>query len=50
MKDKPEVCKTDAIEVAQVLTALLNSGKVLEADPQLLAIQDTLSKIGSCIK
>ena len=50
MKDKPEVCKGDAIEIAQVLTTLLNSGKVLEADPQLLAIQDTLSKIGSCIK
>lgn len=50
MKDKPEVCKADAMEVAQILTTLLNSGKVEEADPQLLAIQDTLSKIGSCIK
>ena len=50
MKDKPEVCKSDAIEVAQVLTTLLNSGKIEDADPQLLALQDTLSKIGSCIK
>jgi hypothetical protein len=38
MKDKPEVCKADAMEVAQILTTLLNSGKVQEADPQLLAI------------
>ena len=50
MKDKPDICKADAIEVAQALTTLLNSGKVEEADPQLLAMQDTLSKIGSCIK
>jgi hypothetical protein len=50
MKDKPDVCKQDAIDVAQVLTELLISGKLQEADPQLLAVQDTLSKIGSCIK
>ena len=50
MKDKPDICKADAIEVAQALTTLLNSGKIEDADPQLLALQDTLSKIGSCIK
>jgi hypothetical protein len=50
MKDKPDVCKNDAIECAQLLVTLLNSGKVQETDPQLLAIHDTLSKIGSCIK
>lgn len=50
MKDKPEICKGDALEVAQLLTTLLNSGSVSEADPQLLAIQNTLSQIGSCIK
>lgn len=50
VKDRPEVCKEDAFEVAKVLTELLNSGKVEEADPQLVALQNTLSQIGSCIK
>jgi hypothetical protein len=33
MKEKPEVCKNDAIEVAKVLTELLMSGKIAETDP-----------------
>lgn len=32
LKDKPEICKQDALEVAQILTELLNSGRVGEAD------------------
>lgn len=33
-----------------MLTELLNSGRVSEADPQALAVQNTLSQIGACIK
>jgi importin-5 len=33
VKQQPEVCKADALEVATVLTQLLNSGRVSEADP-----------------
>lgn len=50
VKDRPEVCKADAFEIAKSLTELLNSGKVQEADPQLSALQNTLSQIGACIK
>ena len=50
VKDRPEVCKQDALEVAKTLVELLNSGKVAAEDAQTLAITDTLSKIGSCIK
>ncbi len=46
----PELCKSDALEVAAILTQLLNSGTILESDPQILAIQNTLSQIGTCIK
>ena len=38
VKDRPEVCKADAFEFAKSLIELLNSGKVEEADPQLIAI------------
>ncbi len=50
VKDMPELCKSDALEVAAILTQLLNSGTILESDPQILAIQNTLSQIGTCIK
>lgn len=32
VKDHTELCRGDALEVARVLTELLNSGKVTEAD------------------
>lgn len=50
MRDQVEHCKADAIEVSGLLTTLLNSGKVLESDPQSLAIQNTLSQIAACLK
>jgi hypothetical protein len=37
VKDKPEVCKQDALEVAATLTQLLKTGKLADTDPQLLA-------------
>ncbi|TNV74745.1 hypothetical protein FGO68_gene4951 [Halteria grandinella] len=50
VKDQPEVCKADALEVATVLTTMLNSGRIADTDAQFLAIQNTLSQIGTCIK
>ena len=50
VKDRPDICRADALEVAATLTRLLNSGTVAESDPQVLAIQNTLSQIGACIK
>jgi hypothetical protein len=41
--DKPEVCHADAREVTQIITELMNSGKLDDSDPQILTIQRTLS-------
>jgi len=38
VKDQPEVCKSDAFEVSTLLVTLLNSDRILETDPQSLAI------------
>jgi hypothetical protein len=38
VKDHTDLCRADALEVATILTQLLNSGKVKEADAQALAI------------
>ena len=48
--DKPEVCHADAREVTQIITELMNSGKLDDSDPQILTIQRTLSQLAAVLK
>ncbi|CDW84107.1 importin beta- [Stylonychia lemnae] len=50
VKDQTDICRSDALEVSTLLTTLLNSDKIKDSDPQSLAIQNTLSQIGACLK
>ena len=50
LKSNTSLCRQDALDIARALTQLLVSGQISEADPQILAIQNTLSQIGACIK
>jgi len=40
VKEQPEVCRADALEISTLLINLL--GQIKDSDPQLLAIQSIL--------
>lgn len=48
LKDQPEVCKADAMEISTSLIHLL--GQIKDSDPQLLAIQNILQNLAGSLK
>lgn len=48
VKDQPEVCKADAMEISTNLIHLL--GQIKDSDPQLLAIQNILQNLAGSLK
>ncbi len=48
VKDKPEVCRQDALEISTGLIQLL--GQIKDSDPQLLAIQNILANLAGSLK
>ena len=50
VKDQPQICKDDALQVTQLLTDLLNSGKLEDSDPQIITMQGALPQLASCLK
>jgi len=50
VKDDPEICKPDAIEVCQLIIDTLVNGNLQEADPQLTSIPNTIAQICVCLK
>lgn len=43
VKDKPEICKADAIDICKMIVEILVSGNLKDSDPQLTAIPNTLA-------
>jgi len=50
VKDKPEICKADAIEICQMITDTLVNGNLQDSDPQLTSIPNTIAQICVCLK
>ena len=50
VKNSPEICKQDAIEVCQMILDCLINGNLQDADPQINAITNTVSQICVCLK
>lgn len=50
VKDQPEVCREDARFITQNFVELLNSGKLTDADPQIITIQNSLPQLASCLQ
>lgn len=43
VKDKPEICKADAIEISKSIIEILVNGNLKASDPQLTSIPSTIS-------
>ena len=43
VKDKPEVCKADAIEICQLIIETLINGNLVDSDPQITSIANVIS-------
>ena len=43
VKDKPEVCKKDAVEITNLLVAKMTSGNLVDSDPQVTSISNCLA-------
>jgi len=43
VKNKPEICKQDAIEISQNIIETLVNGNLQDSDPQITAITNTIS-------
>ena len=50
VKDKPEVCKADAIEICQMIIETLINGNLVDSDPQITSIANVISQIAVCLK
>ena len=50
VKDKPEVCKADAIEICQLIIETLINGNLVDSDPQITSIANVISQIAVCLK
>lgn len=50
VKEKPEICRQDAIDVCQNIIEILVNGNLQESDPQITAIPTAISQISTCIK
>lgn len=50
VKNKPEICKQDAIEISQNIIETLVNGNLSDSDPQITAITNTISQICVCLK
>jgi hypothetical protein len=50
VKDSPEICRQDAIEVCQMILECLINGNLQDADPQINSITNTVSQICVCLK
>ena len=50
MKDKPEICKNDANDICKMIIQTMVEGNLVDSDPQITAIGDTLSHICVCLK
>lgn len=50
VKDQPEICKQDAIQVTQMIIETKVSGTMQDSDPQVMAMSNCISQICAAIK
>lgn len=50
VKNKPEVCKQDALDICKNIVEVLVTGNLKDSDPQVMAISNTISQICICLK
>ena len=50
VKNKPEICKADAIVVSQIIIETMTSGTITDSDPQAAAFVNTIAQICVCLK
>ena len=50
VKEQPQVCKNDALEVMECFSKLIQPGVLNEDDPQIITIQGALAQLAGVLK